>query len=193
MQWIKCKKEPMYAFFSGGAVLESQFWSKHYIKLCKGIYPQMRGKVQMIQEYFSVLTQVKAAFNIDGQTIASVFHHKINQKQQNRHCDELNTFRTKYRNLSVVIIDEISMVGNGKLEFINSRLQLLTGLKKAFGGINIIAELNWTYFIDIIQKDWTQVRKLSYSPLLVTNIVYKSWIAIQKYKHSLCEISYSLL
>ena len=55
------------------------------------------------------------------------------------HCNELNTFRTKYRNLSVVIIDEISMVGNGKLEFINSRLQLLTGLKKPFGGISIIA------------------------------------------------------
>lgn len=55
------------------------------------------------------------------------------------HCDELNTFRTKYRNLSVVIIDEISMVGNGKLEFINSRLQILTGLKKTFGGISIIA------------------------------------------------------
>ena len=57
----------------------------------------------------------------------------------------------------------------------------------------IINELNWTYFIDINQKDWTQVHKLNYSPLLVTNIVYKSWIAIQKYLHSLCEISNSLL
>ena len=35
--------------------------------------------------------------------------------------------------------------------------------------------------IDINQKDWTQVQKLSYSPLPVTNIVYKSCIAIQKY------------
>lgn len=55
------------------------------------------------------------------------------------HCDELNTYRTKYRNLSVVIIDEISMVGNAKLEFINNRLQLLTGLKRPFGGISVIA------------------------------------------------------
>ena len=43
------------------------------------------------------------------------------------------------------------------------------------------AHLNWTYFIDINQKDWTQVQKLCYSPLPVTNIVYKSWVAIQKY------------
>ena len=34
-------------------------------------------------------------------------------------------------------------------------------------------ELNWTYFIDINKKDWTQVQKLSYksSPRL-SNIVY---------------------
>ena len=39
--------------------------------------------------------------------------------------------------------------------------------------------LNWTYFIDINQNDLTQVQKLGYSPLPVTDIVYKSWIAIQ--------------
>lgn len=54
-------------------------------------------------------------------------------------ADELNSFRTKYRNLSVVIIDEISMVGNNMLTFINDRLQQLTGRKQDFGGISIIA------------------------------------------------------
>lgn len=37
------------------------------------------------------------------------------------YCDEFNIFRIKYRNLLVVIIDEILMVGNVKLEFINNR------------------------------------------------------------------------
>lgn len=37
------------------------------------------------------------------------------------HCDKLNTFRTKYTNLSVVIIDEISMIENAKLNFLNNR------------------------------------------------------------------------
>lgn len=37
------------------------------------------------------------------------------------YCDEFNKFmyRIKYRNLLVVIIDEILMVGNVKLKFIN--------------------------------------------------------------------------
>lgn len=37
------------------------------------------------------------------------------------YCDEFNIFRIKYRYLLVVIIDEILMVGNVKLEFINDR------------------------------------------------------------------------
>ena len=49
----------------------------------------------MIQEYFSALTQVKLHSTL---VVASAFHQKINQKHQNMHCDELNTFRTKYRN-----------------------------------------------------------------------------------------------
>ncbi|XP_061186975.1 uncharacterized protein LOC133195120 [Saccostrea echinata] len=81
----------------------------------------------------------KAAYNIKGTTIASAFHRKMYQTQQHMSADELNSFRTKYRNLSVVIIDEISMVGNNMLTFINDRLQQLTGRKQDFGGISIIA------------------------------------------------------
>lgn len=51
----------------------------------------------------------------------------------------MNSFRTKYRNLSVVIVDEISMVGNNMLTFLNERLQQLTGRKQDFGCISVIA------------------------------------------------------
>ena len=54
-------------------------------------------------------------------------------------ADELNTFRIKYKHLKVVIIDEISMVGNITLSFIDTRLQQLTGTKAAFGGLSVIA------------------------------------------------------
>ena len=141
MQWIKCKKEPMYAFLSGGAgvgksVLIKALYQALHRYLCSNEGENPDDTRILLCAYTG-----KAAFNIGGQTIASAFHQKINQRQQNMHCDELNTFRTKYRNLSDVIIDEISMVGNGKLEFINNRLQLLhvSGLKKPFGGISIIA------------------------------------------------------
>ena len=54
-------------------------------------------------------------------------------------ADELNTFRIKYRHLKVIIIDEISMVGNRTLSFIDTRFQQLTGTKAVFGGLSVIA------------------------------------------------------
>ncbi|XP_061173328.1 uncharacterized protein LOC133182501 [Saccostrea echinata] len=139
MQWIKCKQEPIHAYLSGGAgVGKSVLIRALYQALHRYLCAKEGENPDDIRILLCAYTG-KAAFNIGGQTIASAFHQKINQRQQNMHCDELNTFRTKYRNLSVVIIDKISMVGNAKLEFINDRLQLLTGLKKPFGDISIIA------------------------------------------------------
>ena len=80
-----------------------------------------------------------AAFNISGQTICSAFHKKMYQGTNHLSADELNTFRIKYRNLKIVIIDEISMVGNRTLNFINTRLQQLMGTKEVFGGLSVIA------------------------------------------------------
>ena len=80
-----------------------------------------------------------AAFNISGQTICTAFHKKIFKSIDVLSADELNTFRMKYRHLKVVIIDEISMVDNTLLNFINTRLQQLTGTKKEFGGVSVIA------------------------------------------------------
>ena len=51
----------------------------------------------------------------------------------------MNTFRIKYKYLKVIIIDEISMVGNKTLSFIDTRLQQLTGTKAVFGGLSVIA------------------------------------------------------
>ena len=44
----------------------------------------------------------------------------------------------KYRNLTVIIIDEISMVGNGMLSLIESRLQKLKENKHTFGSVSVI-------------------------------------------------------
>ena len=80
-----------------------------------------------------------AAFNISGQTICSAFHRNMYQGTNLLSADGLNTFRIKYKHLKVVIIDEISMVGNITLSFIEKRLQQLTGTKAAFGGLSAIA------------------------------------------------------
>lgn len=45
----------------------------------------------------------------------------------------------KYRNLSVILIDEISMVGNKMFSLLEKRLKKMKGNKQIFGGVSVIA------------------------------------------------------
>lgn len=138
LQWVKTKEEPIYFFLSGGAgVGKSVLIRALYQAMHRFLCSTECENPDDIRIFLCAYTG-KAAYN-GGSAIASAFHQKINQNQQGLHCDELNTFRTKYRNLKLIIIDEISMVGNRSLSLIDSRLQLLTGIKKPFGGLSIIA------------------------------------------------------
>ncbi|KAK3105661.1 hypothetical protein FSP39_002926 [Pinctada imbricata] len=139
LHWIKTKDQPIYAFLSGGAGVGKSV-------LIKAIYQALHRQLHSIEgedpDDIRILLCAftgKAAYNINGVTIASAFHKKYNQNNQSMSSDELNTFRMKYRNLSVVIIDEISMVGGKMLSFIDCRLKQLTATNKPFGGISIIA------------------------------------------------------
>ena len=139
VHWIKCKDEPVYAFLTGGAgvgksVVISALYQTLYriLNLKDGENPD--DKRILLCAYMGF-----AAFNISGQTICSAFHKKMYKGTNHLSADELNTFRIKYRHLKVVIIDEISMVSNKMLSFIDTRLQQLTGTKAAFGGLSVIA------------------------------------------------------
>ena len=139
VHWIKCKDTPIYAFLTGGAgvgksvVIRALYQSLYRIlNLRDGENPDDIRILLCAYMGF-------AAFNISGQTICSAFHKKMYQGTNLLSADELNTFRIKYRHLKVVIIDEISMVGNTTLSFIDTRLQQLTGTKATFGGLSVIA------------------------------------------------------
>ena len=80
-----------------------------------------------------------AAFSIGGSTICSAFHKKMCLANQVMLADQLNTFKIKCKYLKVVIIDGISMVGKKTLDFIDTWLQLLTGIRTPLGGLNVIA------------------------------------------------------
>ncbi|KAE8740983.1 hypothetical protein FOCC_FOCC013509 [Frankliniella occidentalis] len=82
----------------------------------------------------------KASFNIGGQTIHSLFKLPLNQKNLNQLSPSVsNTLSTKLRELKVLIIDEISMVGQHILDMIDQRLRHLLQSKLPFGGVSIIA------------------------------------------------------
>ena len=139
IHWLKTKTDPLFAYLSGGAGVGKSVVIR---ALYQTLYRHLNCKEGENPDDTRILLCAftgKAAFNINGVTIASAFRKKYMQANQNLSCDELNTFRVKYRHLSVVIIDEISMVGNGSFSFIDQRLQELTGTKRTFGGISIIA------------------------------------------------------
>ena len=84
-----------------------------------------------------------AAFNINGMTLHSALllgRSKYGGFQPLRH-DKLNTLRTKLSKLSLLIIDEVSMVGSNMLLEIHRRLQQIKGVSYdvSFGGISILA------------------------------------------------------
>lgn len=83
----------------------------------------------------------KAAHNIGGCTIHSAFCIPASQGFQFKPLDmqQLNTMRARYNDLKVVIIDEISIVGRGMLNFINLRLQEIKGCPRPFGDVSVLA------------------------------------------------------
>ena len=139
LYWIKCKEEPLYAFLSGGAgVGKSVLIKALYQSLYRFLNLREGENPDDIRVLLCAYTG-KAAYNINGVTIASAFLKKFKQGSDLLSADELNTFRVKYRHLKVIIIDEISMVGTNTLTFLDTRLQQLTGTKTSFGGLSIIA------------------------------------------------------
>ena len=82
-----------------------------------------------------------AAYNVQGSTLHSTFCVEPNKKLKYKQLsdDKRNTLRTKYRNLSVLIVDEVSMVGNGMLNILHHRLQeIKCNYNQPFGGVHII-------------------------------------------------------
>lgn len=139
IHWFRCRDEPLYAFLSGGAGVGKSVVIRALYQCLYRILNLREGENPDDTRILLCAYMGFAAFNINGRTIASAFHKKMFQKNQVLTADELNTFRIKYRHLKVVIIDEISMVGTKTLDFIDTRLQQLTGTRISFGGLSIIA------------------------------------------------------
>lgn len=83
-----------------------------------------------------------AAFHIGGQTIHSAFaiHSDIRStKYTPLGDDQLTRLRSKYSNLQIVIIDEVSMVGQKMLMYIDQRLQQIKQSQSPFGNVRVLA------------------------------------------------------
>ena len=83
----------------------------------------------------------KAAHNIHGMTLLSAFALPVTEfggEMPNLSSDVLNTLRSQLSCLKLIIIDEISMVGNIIFSQINHRLKAILDTSLDFGGVSII-------------------------------------------------------
>ena len=81
-----------------------------------------------------------AAYNIKGLTLHNAFCIEPNKKLKYKPLsdEKRNTLKTKYRYLTTVVIDEVSMVGSDMLNYIYLRLQEIKGNREPFGGVHVL-------------------------------------------------------
>ncbi|KAK3909606.1 ATP-dependent DNA helicase [Frankliniella fusca] len=83
----------------------------------------------------------KAAFNIQGQTIHSIFGLDFDLKKELKtkmSANKRNTLMYKLKKLKILVIDEISMVSYDMMEVINLRLQQIFENNLPFGSVSLI-------------------------------------------------------
>ena len=127
-------------FITGGAgvgksvVIRTLYQALHRL-LCSN-YGQNPEDIRILLCAYTGL----AAYNIQGTTLHTVLSIEPNKKITYKRLsdDKRNTLQTKYMHLSVLIIDEVSMVGSEMLKFLYLRLQEIKGNKKDFGGVHVI-------------------------------------------------------
>lgn len=137
---FKTKNLPIHHFITGKAgVGKSRLISAIYQSVLR-IFRSEPGPVET-NEVVLVAYTGKAAHNIGGMTAHSAFSLVVTQNQQEVKglaADTLNTLRVKLRNMKLLIIDEISMLGSNVLFSIHHRLCQIFGSKEAFGGRSVI-------------------------------------------------------
>lgn len=139
---IKCSKEPFYTLLHGGAGVGKSYVLKAIIQC---ILRHFENFPIASPDEICVLVSAptgKAAFNVFGMTLHSVFKLPPNQasgkKMRPLPDADLNTVRRKLRKCMVFLVDECSMVSSDQAFDIDERLQQIYGNTLDFGGKTLI-------------------------------------------------------
>ncbi len=142
MRIIKTSDKPFYAFLSGGGGVGKSHLIKSIYQAALKYYDARAGDDFCSVHILLLAPTGKAAYLIKGNTIDSALAIPASQSLKNyKPLDScrLNTLRCELGALKLILLDEISMVGNSMFTIqLNSHLKDLKGSKEDFGGVSII-------------------------------------------------------
>ncbi|CAF4587949.1 unnamed protein product [Rotaria sp. Silwood2] len=142
MSLIKNSDKQFFHFINGGAGVDKSTLIKAVYQSILRFYDSLPGyNPQTIRAAICAPTG-KATASLDGMTLHSFLSLPVNQckhKLVKLNSDISNRIGVKLKDLQLLIIDEISMVGFTMFQQIDARLQQIMNTKKPFGGISIIA------------------------------------------------------
>ncbi|XP_068712755.1 uncharacterized protein [Montipora foliosa] len=173
---IKTKDNPIRLFLSGGAgVGKSTVTNALYealITYLNSIKGENPDKVKVVK----TAPTGKAAFDINGNTLHFAF--KIPANRGFKYCaldsDRFNTIRSQLKELMLIFIDEISLVGSGMFNFLNLRLQQIMGTKEPFGGIILITVRDLFQLKPVFDKWIFENSQTGYNALAIGPPRYKA-------------------
>ena len=139
---IKTSDKPFYAFLSGGGGVGKSHLIKSIYQAALKYYNARAGDDFRRVHILLLAPTGKAAYLIKGNTIHSALAIPASQSLKNYKpldSGRLNTLRCELGALKLILLDEISMVGNSMFTIqLNNRLKDLKGSKEDFGGVSII-------------------------------------------------------
>ena len=141
LKLVKSQLLPFYIFLSGGAGVGKSVLTRSIYQSLLKFFNHLRHENPDSCKVLMCAPTGKAAHNIGGKTIHSAFCIPANQGFTFKPLDmqQLNTMRSRFHDLKIVIIDEISMVGRSMFNYINLRLQEIMGNTRPFGNVSILA------------------------------------------------------
>ena len=136
---IKTSDKPFYAFLSGGGGVGKSHLIKSIYQAALKYYNSRAGQDFRRVQILLLAPTGKAAYLIKGNTIHSALGIPASQSLKNYKpldSGRLNTMRCELGAQKLILLDEVSMVGNTVQ--LNNCLKDLKGSKEDFGGVSII-------------------------------------------------------
>ena len=148
--------KPFQIFLSGGVVVGKSFLIRAITEFLKQV---LRYPSQNLDQPSVLVTAStgKAATDISGITLHSAFHLPVKSGlksyEYKKPSDEtLHKLRNKYQYLTVLIIDEISMIGRDTFGHLDVALKAIMQNSSSFGGVSLLVVRDFLQLPPVNQK-----------------------------------------